>query len=62
MNGKGSKPRPLSISYSKFVDNFDQINWDKKISKKQSKIVKHVEDIICNQIISELPDDLNKNK
>ena len=25
MNGKGSKPRPLSISYEKFSDNYNNI-------------------------------------
>lgn len=24
-NGKGSKPRPLSVSYDKYADNFDSI-------------------------------------
>ena len=35
MNGKGSKSRPLSVPYSKYVDNFDEINWSKKQSKKE---------------------------
>ena len=25
MNGKGSKPRPLSISYQEFADNWENI-------------------------------------
>ncbi len=28
--GKGSKPRPLSISIDEFSNKFDQINWGKK--------------------------------
>lgn len=30
MNGKGSKRRPLSISYDKYADNFDSIFRKKK--------------------------------
>ena len=52
MNGKGSKPRPLSIPYSKFVDNHDKINWGKKSSIKQYEIDKHVEDVNRTQMLS----------
>lgn len=31
MNGKGSKPRPLSISYEEYSDNFDAIFGKKKL-------------------------------
>lgn len=37
MNGKGSKARPFSVPYSKYADNFDQINWGKKPAKKAAK-------------------------
>jgi len=39
MNGKGDIPRPLAVPYSKYADNFDQINWSKKPvkDKKESK-------------------------
>ena len=30
MAGKGSKPRPFSISKKEFDDRFDAINWKKK--------------------------------
>lgn len=33
-NGKGSKPRPLSVSYDKYADNFDDIFRKKKIKSK----------------------------
>jgi len=33
MNGKGDKPRPLAVPYSKYADNYDQINWGKKPAK-----------------------------
>jgi hypothetical protein len=33
-NGKGSKPRPLSVSYDKYTDNFDDIFRKKKIKSK----------------------------
>ena len=35
-NGKGSKPRPLSVSYNKYADNFDDI-----FRKKENKIKIH---------------------
>ena len=39
-NGKGSKPRPLSVSYNKYADNFDDIFRKKKIKihYSQSKL------------------------
>jgi hypothetical protein len=33
-NGKGSKPRPLSVSYDKYADNFDNIFRKKKVKSK----------------------------
>lgn len=33
-NGKGSKPRPLSVSYDKYADNFDDIFRKKKVKSK----------------------------
>ena len=33
-NGKGSKPRPLSVTYNKYADNFDDIFRKKKIKSK----------------------------
>ena len=38
-NGKGSKPRPLSVSYDKYADNFDNIKGmgkNKPASKKKT--------------------------
>ena len=32
MNGKGSKPRPLSVSYEAYGDNFDIIFGKKKLN------------------------------
>jgi hypothetical protein len=32
MNGKGSKPRPLSVSYDAYSDNFDIIFGKKKLN------------------------------
>ena len=39
-NGKGSKPRPLSVSYNKYADNFDNIKGmgkNKPAEKKKDK-------------------------
>jgi hypothetical protein len=39
-NGKGSKPRPLSVSYNKYADNFDNIKGmgkNKLTEKKKDK-------------------------
>jgi len=39
-NGKGSKPRPLSVSYNKYADNFDSIKGmgkNKPVEKKKDK-------------------------
>lgn len=33
MNGKGSKPRPFT-KFSKFQDNFDDINWSYSTKNK----------------------------
>lgn len=35
-NGKGSKPRPIK-NFSKFSDNWDEINWNNKKPKKNEK-------------------------
>jgi hypothetical protein len=50
MNGKGSKRRPLSVSYDKYADNFDSI-----FRKKYTVEVKELPD--GDQFI-ELPDKL----
>jgi hypothetical protein len=62
MNGKGDKPRPLAVPYSKYADNYDQINWGKKPAEKQSKKDKHMEAINRSQMLGELPEDYNKDK
>lgn len=36
MNGKGSKPRPLSVPRSQFNDNWDRIFGKKKQETKRS--------------------------
>lgn len=37
MNGKGSKPRPFSISQKEYEEKFNKINWNqnKKSSNKK---------------------------
>ena len=62
MNGKGSKARPFSVPYSKYADNFDQINWSKKPTGKRSKKDKHMEATDWSQMLGELPEDYNKDK
>lgn len=52
MSGKGSKPRPLSISYEEYSDNFDNI-----FRKKRVVEVKELPD--GDQFI-ELPNDMVK--
>ena len=61
-NGKGSKSRPFSVPYSKYADNFDQINWGKKPDKKKSKKDEHMEATDWSQMLGELPEDYNKDK
>jgi hypothetical protein len=39
-NGKGSKPRPLSVSYNKYADNFDNIKRMGKNKPLQNKSTK----------------------
>ena len=39
-NGKGSKPRPLSVSYNKYADNFDNIKGMGKNKLLQDKPTK----------------------
>jgi hypothetical protein len=54
MNGKGSKRRPLSVSYDKYADNFDSIFRKKKYTlpvKETSEGDQYVE----------LPDELLKH-
>ena len=34
-NGKGSKPRPLSVGYNKYADNYDAIFRKKKPKPKK---------------------------
>lgn len=36
MNGKGDKPRPFSVSYEKYAENFDRI-FNKKKNKKDNE-------------------------
>ena len=61
-NGKGDKPRPLAVPYSKYADNYDQINWSKKSTEKKSKRDKHMEVVDHSQMFGELPEDYNKDK
>lgn len=35
-NGKGSKPRPFSVSYEEYINNWESI-FGKKKSKKKSR-------------------------
>ena len=49
-NGKGSKPRPLSISYEEYSDNFDNI-----FRKKRNVEVKELPN---GEQFIELPDDM----
>lgn len=52
MNGKGSKPRPLSVPYEKYSDNYDAIFRKKRVIE-----VKELPD--GDQYI-ELPEDMIK--
>jgi hypothetical protein len=36
-NGKGSKPRPLSVSYKTYTENYDNIFRKKKPEETKSK-------------------------
>jgi hypothetical protein len=42
MNGKGSKPRPFSVSQKEYDEKFNKINWNKntKSSKKDGNTKK----------------------
>jgi len=60
-NGKGDKPRPLAVPYSKYADNYDQINWSKKPVKKQSKKDKHMEATDWSQMLGELPENYKED-
>jgi hypothetical protein len=62
MNGKGDKPRPLAVPYSRYADNYNQINWSKKPVEKKSKKDKHMEAVDHSQMLGELPEDYNKDK
>jgi hypothetical protein len=62
MNGKGDKPRPLAVPYSRYADNYDQIDWGKKTIEKKSKKDKHMEAVNWSQMLGELPEDYNKDK
>jgi hypothetical protein len=54
-NGKGSKPRPLSVSYNKYADNFDDIFHKTKVKSKA--IIANPNWIVRINII---PNDKNK--
>jgi uncharacterized membrane protein (UPF0127 family) len=54
MNGKGSKPRPLSISYDEYSDN-----WDNIFSQKAVVPIK-IDEKTKEQYI-EIPDSMIKN-
>jgi hypothetical protein len=54
-NGKGSKPRPLSVSYNKYADNFDDIFHKTKVKSKA--IIANPNWIVKINII---PNDKNK--
>lgn len=54
MNGKGSKPRPFSISYDQYADN-----WDNIFSQKAVVPVKTDEETKEQYI--EIPDNMMKN-
>ena len=52
MNGKGSKPRPLSVSYDKYADNFDSIF--------RKKYTVEVKELSSGDRFIELPEELIK--
>ena len=54
MNGKGSKRRPLSVSYDKYADNFDSI------FRKKTYVLPVKETPEGDQYV-ELPDELLKH-
>lgn len=53
MSGKGSKPRPLSISYEEYSDNFDNI-----FRKKEFTV--EVKELSGGEQFIELPDEVLK--
>ena len=53
MSGKGSKPRPLSISYEEYSDNFDNIFRKKKFTVE-------VKELSGGEQFIELPDEVLK--
>jgi hypothetical protein len=54
MNGKGSKTRPLSVSYETYADNFDNI-----FRKKQFTV--EVQELSSGDQFIELPDEILKS-
>lgn len=52
MNGKGSKSRPLSVSYDEYADNFDNIFRKKRVVD--------VKELPNGDQYIELPDDMLK--
>lgn len=54
MNGKGSKQRPLSVSYDTYADNFDTI-----FRKKQYTV--EVQELPDGEQFIELPDEMLKS-
>jgi len=57
MSGKGSKPRPFSVSQDTFGEN-----WDNIFKKKQPDHDKHMAATDWSQMLGELPEDYNKTK
>ena len=54
MNGKGSKQRPLSVSYDQYADNFDAIF-------RKKEYVAEVKDLPDGDKFIELPDEVLKS-
>ena len=41
MNGKGSKPRPYSVKYSQYCENWDNIFKKKPVKPEKKKDIKN---------------------
>ena len=41
MNGKGSKPRPYSVKYSQYCENWDNIFKKKPVKPEKEKDIKN---------------------
>lgn len=57
MNGKGSKPRPMTVSYKTFGSN-----WDNIFKKKDNDMIEHSENVTITEKISNYYSDNGKRE